>query len=235
MVVGCFFFFFTLVTGPRRSLRLDLGWCDAWCGALVLGCFFFFFFTLVTGPRRSLRLKLSDTQVYEPRIRARVGMVRSLVRCLGGGMVRAFVGGGTVRALFGGGMVLAWWDTTVGRERRLGVARTSWRKHESDLTIKVDGQREACPRKDSIEAGRLKWAGPRESFGKGADKPGLPPGCPAGATRTPAFCCRLSLQLYVYGCRILAGRRQQWTPLLRSHANPSHVTPISRNKCVCCT
>ena len=35
--------------------------------------FFFFFFTLVTGPRRSLSLKLSDTRVYEPRIRARLG------------------------------------------------------------------------------------------------------------------------------------------------------------------
>ena len=32
-----------------------------------------FFFTLVTGPRRSLSLKLSDTRVYEPQIRARLG------------------------------------------------------------------------------------------------------------------------------------------------------------------
>ena len=32
-----------------------------------------FFFTLVTGPGRSLRLKLSDTRVYEPQIRARLG------------------------------------------------------------------------------------------------------------------------------------------------------------------
>ena len=31
------------------------------------------FFTLVTGPRRSLSLKLSDTRVYEPQIRARLG------------------------------------------------------------------------------------------------------------------------------------------------------------------
>ena len=38
------------------------------------GDFFFFFFTLVTGPRRSLSLKLSDTRVYEPQIRARLGM-----------------------------------------------------------------------------------------------------------------------------------------------------------------
>jgi len=35
--------------------------------------FFFFVFTLVTGPRRSLRLKLSDTRVYGPQIRARLG------------------------------------------------------------------------------------------------------------------------------------------------------------------
>ena len=34
---------------------------------------FFFFFTLGTGPRRSLSLKLSDTRVYEPQIRARLG------------------------------------------------------------------------------------------------------------------------------------------------------------------
>ena len=34
---------------------------------------FFFFFTLATGPRRSLSLKLSDTRVYEPQIRARLG------------------------------------------------------------------------------------------------------------------------------------------------------------------
>ena len=33
----------------------------------------FFFFTLVTGPRWSLRLKLSNTRVYEPQIRARLG------------------------------------------------------------------------------------------------------------------------------------------------------------------
>jgi len=35
--------------------------------------FSFFFFTLVAGPRRSLNLKLSDTRVYEPEIRARLG------------------------------------------------------------------------------------------------------------------------------------------------------------------
>jgi len=34
---------------------------------------FFFFFTLFTVPRRSLSLKLSDTRVYAPQIRARLG------------------------------------------------------------------------------------------------------------------------------------------------------------------
>jgi len=34
---------------------------------------FFFIFTLVTGPGRSLSLKLSDTRVYEPQVRARLG------------------------------------------------------------------------------------------------------------------------------------------------------------------
>ena len=34
---------------------------------------FFFFIALVTGPSRSLRRKLSDTRVYEPQIRARLG------------------------------------------------------------------------------------------------------------------------------------------------------------------
>ena len=41
----------------------------------VLLCHYFFcFFTLVTGPRRSLSLKLRDTRVYEPQIRARLGI-----------------------------------------------------------------------------------------------------------------------------------------------------------------
>jgi len=35
------------------------------------------FFTLVTGPRRSLSLTLSDTNVYEPQIRARVSVAGS--------------------------------------------------------------------------------------------------------------------------------------------------------------
>ena len=33
----------------------------------------FFCLSLVTGPRRSLSLKLSETRVYEPQIRARLG------------------------------------------------------------------------------------------------------------------------------------------------------------------
>ena len=40
---------------------------------MLAGVLFFFFSTLVTGPRRSVSLKLSDTRVYEPQIRARLG------------------------------------------------------------------------------------------------------------------------------------------------------------------
>jgi len=36
-------------------------------------CSFSLFFILVTGPRSSVSLKLSDTRVYEPQIRARLG------------------------------------------------------------------------------------------------------------------------------------------------------------------
>ena len=39
---------------------------------------FFLFLTLVTGPKRSLSLKLSDTRVYEPSIRARLGTAAHL-------------------------------------------------------------------------------------------------------------------------------------------------------------
>jgi len=46
---------------------------DEGVGVCPLSEFFFFFFTLVTGPSRSLGLKLSDTRVYEPQIRARLG------------------------------------------------------------------------------------------------------------------------------------------------------------------
>ena len=45
---------------------------------------FFFFFTLVTGPRRSLSLKLSDTRVYEPQKRARLGTTAYFCEYLGG-------------------------------------------------------------------------------------------------------------------------------------------------------
>ena len=41
---------------------------------------FFFFLTLVTDPRRSLSLKLSDTRVYEPQTRARLGTTAQLCR-----------------------------------------------------------------------------------------------------------------------------------------------------------
>ena len=46
--------------------------------------FFFFFCTLVTGPRRSLSLKLSDTRVYEPQIRARLGTTPTIQGSLAG-------------------------------------------------------------------------------------------------------------------------------------------------------
>jgi len=45
----------------------------------VLG-FMPLFCTLVTGPRRSLLLKLSDTRVYEPQIRARLGTTAHFCR-----------------------------------------------------------------------------------------------------------------------------------------------------------
>ena len=41
-----------------------------------------FFFTLGTGPRMSLSLTLSDTRVYEPQIRARLGA--TCAACLSG-------------------------------------------------------------------------------------------------------------------------------------------------------
>ena len=49
------------------------------CRAVIFFCaassqvHLFFFFALVTGRRRSLSLKLSDTRVFEPQIRARLG------------------------------------------------------------------------------------------------------------------------------------------------------------------
>ena len=57
------------------ALYLSSWWAGSGAGVepAASGEGFFFFFTLVTGPRRSLRLKLSDTRVYEPQIRARLG------------------------------------------------------------------------------------------------------------------------------------------------------------------
>ena len=52
-----------------------------------LATIFFFFFTLVTGPRRSSSLKLSDTRVYEPQIRARLGTAH-FCNALAGGAER---------------------------------------------------------------------------------------------------------------------------------------------------
>ena len=59
----------------KDPLVQEAGLLDEEIMALVLytGCFFTFFFTLGTGPRRSLRLKLSETRVYGPQVRARLG------------------------------------------------------------------------------------------------------------------------------------------------------------------
>ena len=46
--------------------------------AVFKGMLLYFFFTHVTGPRRSLSLKLSDTRVYEPQMRARLGTATHL-------------------------------------------------------------------------------------------------------------------------------------------------------------
>ena len=51
--------------------------------------FFFFSFTLFSGPRRSLNLKLSDTRVYEPQIRARLGTGGGAATSTGGARGRA--------------------------------------------------------------------------------------------------------------------------------------------------
>jgi len=66
----------SLVCSCGGSVKQDLWAAGARCRRGVLRgarVFFFFFFTLVTGPRRSLGLKLSDTRVYGPQIRARLG------------------------------------------------------------------------------------------------------------------------------------------------------------------
>jgi len=54
----------------------------------VVGAVFYFCFTLVTGPRRSLILKLSDTRVYEPQIRARLGTTAHFCKVVGVGADR---------------------------------------------------------------------------------------------------------------------------------------------------
>jgi len=88
----CFFFFITLVTGPRRSLSLNLrdtrvegregkGDFHLQDGSALWPEVCFFFFTLVTGPRRSLSLKLSNTRVYAPQIRALLGTASHCLRC----------------------------------------------------------------------------------------------------------------------------------------------------------
>ena len=56
----------------------------------------FFFFTLVTGPTRSLRLKLSDTRVYAPQIRTRLGTTAHF--CEAQVVVLNFLSGGYRRA-----------------------------------------------------------------------------------------------------------------------------------------
>jgi hypothetical protein len=70
-------------SGNRKDLCSDLVRWSSEIGPLMASAcqvdrpkstfFFFFFFTLVTGPRRSLSLKLSDTRLYEPEIRTRLG------------------------------------------------------------------------------------------------------------------------------------------------------------------
>jgi len=60
---------------PASTLSFGETSSDKQCRYLLL-LFFFFFFTLVTGPRRSLSLKLSNTSVYEPQKRARLGSER---------------------------------------------------------------------------------------------------------------------------------------------------------------
>ena len=67
------FFFFTLGTGPRRSLRLHA--VSIRSGRVLPPLsppisLFFFFCSLAIGPCRPLRLQPSDSGVYEPQIRA---------------------------------------------------------------------------------------------------------------------------------------------------------------------
>ena len=64
----------TSVPSPR--FQIDEGCASAKKLGCVVGTFLVFFFTLVTGPSRSLSLKLSDTKVYGPQIRVRLGTTR---------------------------------------------------------------------------------------------------------------------------------------------------------------
>jgi len=69
--------------GEPRSTVAEQGSFTDTMGVVVSDIFWystsFFFFTLVTGLRRSLSLKQSDARVYEPQIRARLGIMRGLV------------------------------------------------------------------------------------------------------------------------------------------------------------
>ena len=72
---------------------------DSKGGDAVREVFFFFFSTLVTGPARSLSLKLSDTRVYEPQVRARLGTTAHFCRRQGRDQGRDREAGGGAGAL----------------------------------------------------------------------------------------------------------------------------------------
>jgi hypothetical protein len=62
--------------GMRVAMQCDHVGCQCISLSLrgvVYNVLFFFFFTLFTGPRRAFSLKWSDTRVYEPEIRTRLG------------------------------------------------------------------------------------------------------------------------------------------------------------------
>ena len=54
---------------PRLDARLD----GSWFPGLVVQLLLLLLLYSCTGPRRALSLKLSDTRVYEPEIRTRLG------------------------------------------------------------------------------------------------------------------------------------------------------------------
>jgi len=64
-------------TSPRRNrctfLLSSCSYIEQELAGAALAAVAFFLITLIAGPRRSLSLKLSDTRVYEPQIRARLG------------------------------------------------------------------------------------------------------------------------------------------------------------------